>query len=67
MGVQKYAKFHSHGKFEVHTSFSMVIEVLKGNNVYSHMLVDECFMQNNILHTRGNPKGLKILVNRDHM
>jgi hypothetical protein len=60
MGVQKYAKFHNHGKFEVHKSFSMVIEVLKGNNVYCHMLVDKWFLQNNILHTRGNPKGLKI-------
>lgn len=60
MGVWKYAKSCSHGKFERPKSFSMVIEVLKGNNVYCCMLVDECFLQNNILHTRGNPKGLKI-------
>jgi hypothetical protein len=43
MGVQKYAKSYNHGKFERNKSFSMVIEVLKGNNVYCHVLVDEYF------------------------
>jgi hypothetical protein len=44
MGVQKHAKFHSHGNFEGHKKISMVIEVLKGNNVYCHMLVDKWFL-----------------------